>query len=122
MGDDFDYNTNDVNTAVRAEDDENSTPKPWYATGQFAMLMATYILGPLAMYLAAKGVITPEQAPAMVGIFQTAVVAGIAFITRQFLKNRGDIATVKAKAAAARSLAGHPNAPQALAAFNSFGR
>jgi peptidoglycan hydrolase-like protein with peptidoglycan-binding domain len=118
----FDYNTADVNTQVATEADENATPKPFYATSQFLTLIATYILGPVAMYLASKGLIAPEQAPALIGIFQTAIVAGMAYVTKQFMKNRGDIATVKAQAAAARSLASQPNAPEALAAFRSFGR
>lgn len=116
----FEYNTDEVNARVAAEADENTTPKPWYATSQFAVLLATYILGPVAMWLAAKGVITPEQAPALVGIFQTAVVAGIAFVTRQYIAGRNEVSAIKARAAAVRSLS--VSGPEALAAFKAIDR
>lgn len=118
MGDTFEYDVDKVNAAVQAEADENTTPKPWYATSQFAVLLATYILGPLAMWLAAKGVIAPDQAPALIGIFQTAVVGGIAFVTRQYIAGRNEVSAIKARAAAARSLSA---SPQAVAAFKSLG-
>lgn len=116
----FDYDSDEVNAAVAAEADENSTPKPFFATSQFAVLLATYVLGPVAMWLAAKGVITPDQAPALVGIFQTAIVAGMAFITKQYISGRNEVSAIKARAAAARSLSAH--GPEAVAALRALDR
>ena len=119
MSSNFEYNVEEVNAAVSAEAEENTTPKPWYATSQFAVLLATYILGPLAMWLAAKGVIMPEQVPYLVGIFQSAIVAGLAFVTRQYIAGRNEVSAIKARAAAVRSLGSNP---QALAAFRELNR
>jgi hypothetical protein len=120
MSEPFQYDVNEVNAAVQTEADENATPKPFYATSQFAVLLATYILGPVAMWLAAKGVITPDQAPALIGVFQTAIVAGMAFVTRQYISGRNEVSAIKARAAAARSLGA--SSPQALAAFRGLDR
>jgi len=120
MSQNFDYDLDEVNAAVAAEANENATPKPWYATSQFAVLLATYILGPVAMWLAAKGVITPDQAPALVGIFQTAVVGGIAWVTQRYIAGRNEVSAIKARAAAVRSLGA--SSPQALAAFRALDR
>ncbi len=116
----FEYNVDEVNAAVTAEADENSTPKPFYATSQFAVLLATYILGPVAMYLTAKGLLTPETAPQFVAILQGAIVVGMGWVSQKFIAGRNEVSAIKARAAAVRSLSAH--GPEALAAFRAVDR
>ena len=120
MSQNFDYDLQEINAAVDEEADENSQPKPWYATSQFAVLLATYILGPVAMWLTSKGLLTPETAPQFVAILQGAIVVGMGWVSQKYIAGRNEVSAIKAKAAAVRSLSSR--GPEALAAFRALDR
>ena len=111
---DFDLPTEDVDATLTNNNLEDNimddilndatTPKKWYETSQFKLLLASWIVPAIVGFLMAKGLVLPENSALASGMITTALIGLAAVATNQFMKTRGRIAEIKAQAAAAEAL------------------
>jgi hypothetical protein len=101
---DFDHShdAESVSRAVEVEQLQETglMPKDGFKTSQFAVTLATTVIGALFAFLTAKGYVTAADAPELQSALIGVAVVGVAWINKKYIEGRNEVSVQKARSAA----------------------